>query len=114
MDNAGALYGTALSDGANGYGSVFKLTPSNGGWTFTSLHDFTGGSDGGIRIATWYSMPTAIFTERRPWAERQPTAWEVAASFLRLRRRGGRHENFGVGGGIRTLDSRSHSPEFYH
>ena len=21
---------------------------------------------------------------------------------------------FGVGGGIRTLDSRSHSPEFYH
>ncbi len=23
-------------------------------------------------------------------------------------------EGFGVGGGIRTLDSRSHSPEFYH
>ena len=22
--------------------------------------------------------------------------------------------DFGVGGGIRTLDSRSHSPEFYH
>ena len=47
MDNAGALYGTALSDGANVYGSVFKLAPSNGAWIFTSLHDFTGGSDGG-------------------------------------------------------------------
>ena len=47
MDNAGVLYGTALSDGANGYGSVFKLAPSNGSWIFTSLHDFTGGSDGG-------------------------------------------------------------------
>ena len=28
-------------------GSVFKLTPMGGGaWTYTSLHDFTGGSDG--------------------------------------------------------------------
>ncbi len=47
MDNAGALYGTAFADGASSYGSVFKLTPSHGSWTYTSLHDFTGGSDGG-------------------------------------------------------------------
>ncbi len=47
MGNAGGLYGTALADGANGYGSVFKLAPSNGGWIYTSLHDFTGGTDGG-------------------------------------------------------------------
>jgi uncharacterized repeat protein (TIGR03803 family) len=46
MDQAGNLYGTTLCDGAYGLGSVFKLTPSNGGWTYTSLHDFTGGSDG--------------------------------------------------------------------
>jgi uncharacterized repeat protein (TIGR03803 family) len=38
MDSAGNLYGTALNDGAYGYGSVFKLTSP--GWTFTSLHDF--------------------------------------------------------------------------
>jgi hypothetical protein len=31
--------------GAHGDGSVFKLTPTNGGWTFTDLYDFT--SDGG-------------------------------------------------------------------
>ncbi len=47
MDNAGALYGTTLADGTHGYGSVFKLTPGGSGWAFTSLHDFTGGSDGG-------------------------------------------------------------------
>lgn len=46
MDTAGNLYGTTVAGGAYGYGSAFKLTPSNGGWTYTSLHDFTGGSDG--------------------------------------------------------------------
>ncbi len=46
MDGAGNLYGTTSCDGANGLGSVFKLTPSGDGWTYSSLHDFTGGSDG--------------------------------------------------------------------
>jgi len=46
MDAAGNLYGAAVLDGAHGDGSVFKLTPSNGSWTYTSLHDFTQGSDG--------------------------------------------------------------------
>ena len=47
MDAAGNFYGTTFGDGPYGYGSVFKLTPSNGAWVYTSLHDFTGGSDGG-------------------------------------------------------------------
>jgi uncharacterized repeat protein (TIGR03803 family) len=38
MDSAGNIYGTALNDGAYGYGSVFKLTSP--GWTYSSLHDF--------------------------------------------------------------------------
>jgi len=46
-DAAGNLYGTTAGDG-HGYGNVFKLTPSSGGWTYTDLYDFTGGSDG------WY------------------------------------------------------------
>ena len=46
MDSSGSLYGTTIADGANGFGAVFKLTPSNGSWSYTSLHDFTGGSDG--------------------------------------------------------------------
>jgi uncharacterized repeat protein (TIGR03803 family) len=46
MDGAGNLYGTTVCGGANDLGTVFKLTPSGGSWTYTSLHDFTGGSDG--------------------------------------------------------------------
>ncbi len=46
MDADGNLYGTAFSAGAFGWGSVFKLTPSAGGWTYTALYDFTGGTDG--------------------------------------------------------------------
>ena len=49
MDSAGNLYGTTGGDSVEQiYGTVFKLTPSNGGWTYTDLHDFTGGNDGGL------------------------------------------------------------------
>lgn len=47
MDAAGNLYGTTNAEGAFLRGNVFKLTPSGGGWIYTDLHDFTGGSDGG-------------------------------------------------------------------
>ena len=46
-DSAGNLYGTTEADGEYGYGNVFELTPSNGGWIYTDLHDFTGATDGG-------------------------------------------------------------------
>jgi uncharacterized repeat protein (TIGR03803 family) len=47
MDSAGNLYGTTLGSyrGPN-YGTVFKLTLSNGNWIESDLHDFTGGNDG--------------------------------------------------------------------
>ena len=44
MDSAGNLYGT--TSGELQTGNVFELAPSSGGWTYTSLHNFTGGSDG--------------------------------------------------------------------
>ena len=43
IDAVGNLYGTTYSDGAYGYGSVFKLTPASGQWTYTSLYDFCSG-----------------------------------------------------------------------
>jgi len=46
VDCAGNLYGVTFCDGAHGYGNVFKLTPAGDSWTYSSLHDFTGGSDG--------------------------------------------------------------------
>ncbi len=50
MDTAGSLYGVTMSEGLYGYGNVFKLTPSNGGWNYTSLHDFAGGDDGAFPL----------------------------------------------------------------
>ena len=47
LDAAGNLYGTQIEGGGSGHGAAFKLTPSDSGWTYSSLHDFTLGSDGG-------------------------------------------------------------------
>jgi len=52
MDAAGNLYGTTYADGANLFGSVFRLTPSGDGWTYTDIYDFTGGNDGGYPFGT--------------------------------------------------------------
>jgi uncharacterized repeat protein (TIGR03803 family) len=54
FDADGNLFGTTASGGLGscnlggyvGCGTVFELTPSNGGWTETVLHSFGGGTDG--------------------------------------------------------------------
>jgi uncharacterized repeat protein (TIGR03803 family) len=43
MDGSGNLFGTASVGGADGFGTVFKVTPTG---TETTLHSFTSGSDG--------------------------------------------------------------------
>ena len=45
MDAVGNLYG-AGSGGAFGYGAVYKLSQTSNGWSYSTLYDFTGGSDG--------------------------------------------------------------------
>ena len=47
MDATGNLYGTTLSGGRFERGNVFKLTRTGDSWAYSSLYDFTGGSDGG-------------------------------------------------------------------
>ena len=47
IDAAGNLYGTTYGGGLFQCGNIFKLMPSGGHWTFTDLHDFTCGDDGG-------------------------------------------------------------------
>jgi uncharacterized repeat protein (TIGR03803 family) len=50
-DTNGNLYGTTTG-GANNLGTVFKLSPANGSWTYTDLYDFPGGNDGGFPYGT--------------------------------------------------------------
>jgi uncharacterized repeat protein (TIGR03803 family) len=48
-DASGNLYGTTFDGGIiceYGCGTVFELSPSSGGWTYSLIYQFTGGSDG--------------------------------------------------------------------
>jgi len=42
FDLAGNLYGTAVDGGTYDHGAVFKLAPSLGGWTESTLYSFSG------------------------------------------------------------------------
>ncbi len=48
MDAAGNLYGTTYTGGSLGLGNAFKLSLVHEQWTYTDLHDFTGGDDGDL------------------------------------------------------------------
>jgi hypothetical protein len=50
MDAKGNLYGTTQNDGIFLEGTVFELSPSASGWVLHVLHEFTGGSDGGVPL----------------------------------------------------------------
>ena len=43
VDSAGNLYGSTVGGGAEGYGTIFELSPSSSGtWTKTTLYSFLG------------------------------------------------------------------------
>ena len=48
LDGKGNIYGFTNSAGANGLGSIFKLSPGTSGWNFTDLYDFVGGDEGAL------------------------------------------------------------------
>ena len=52
FDSSGNLYGVLGGEGALRNGAVFELSPSGSAWTETTLHSFTGGSDGGTPRGT--------------------------------------------------------------
>lgn len=73
FDAAGNLYGTTFSDGAYGSGSVFRLHPNASGWTYSTMHDFTGyQNDGQFPVAgptvgplnTLYGQPAKVACSR--------------------------------------------------
>src|SRR5579862_7530727 len=47
MDNAGNIYGLISGGNTNACGSVYRLSPGNGGWTESVLYAFCAGGTGG-------------------------------------------------------------------
>jgi uncharacterized repeat protein (TIGR03803 family) len=52
IDAQGNLYGANQTGGAHQQGNVFKLVLRGGGWSYSDLYDFTGGSDGGQPVGS--------------------------------------------------------------
>ena len=79
FDGAGSLYGTTKCDGANGFGSVFKLSPNGGGWSYTSLYDFTAGNDGKFPYGnvTFDSSGNIFGTASFGGQHNAGTVWEI-------------------------------------
>jgi len=80
IDSSGNIYGTTVADGSYEQGSVFKLTPSDGGWIETDLYDFTGGTDGGSpkgAVATG-SNGNLYGTASQGGAYNQGVVWQIA------------------------------------
>lgn len=50
FDSQGNLWGVTNDDGLYSLGTLFKLTHTDNGWTYTDLHDFTGGNDGAYPV----------------------------------------------------------------
>jgi len=63
LDSHGNLYGTTFEGGLPGCGlgfgcgTVFKLSPGSGGWTYNLLYQYSGGSDGGFPVDGLVSDP---------------------------------------------------------
>ena len=79
MNSAGVIYGATYADGAYQNGSVFKLAPSGGGWVYTSLYDFTGGSDGAIPISnvSWDANGNLYGTTYNGGFQNNGVVWEI-------------------------------------
>ena len=52
IDSSGNLYGTTAGAGPYNCGNIFELSPTQGGWDYSDLYDFTCGSDGGEPIGS--------------------------------------------------------------
>lgn len=46
MDHSGNLYGATALGGSGGGGTIYELSPSDGGWNFTALYSFSGSGTG--------------------------------------------------------------------
>ncbi len=80
-DSAGNFYGAATQGGANGGGTVFELTPSDGAWTFTVLYSEPGwGISGTFRNLVLDASGNIYATTHCDGADNAGTVYELSPS----------------------------------
>ncbi len=78
LDASGNLYGTTHCDGAYNSGTVYKLTPASGSWTYTSLYVFQGGTDGLYSFSNPALEPGHVYgTTKQGGANGNGVVWEI-------------------------------------
>jgi uncharacterized repeat protein (TIGR03803 family) len=80
-DSSGNFYGAATQGGANGGGTVFELTPSDGTWTFTVLYSEPGwGISGTFRNLVLDGSGNIYATTHCDGADNAGTVYELSPS----------------------------------
>jgi uncharacterized repeat protein (TIGR03803 family) len=88
FDGLGNLFGTTRSAGSGDAGTVFELSPGQGGnWIFTLLHTFKGIEDVGIPVA---QMIRDAQGNLYGTAEGDPYNWPSVGSVFKMSQSGGR------------------------
>src|SRR5208337_2955021 len=81
MDGSGNLYGTANAGGAHHFGAVFELSPSNGGWTETTLLSFNGkGGNGPVAGLVMDTSGNLYGTTQKGGAKNLGVVFELSPS----------------------------------
>ncbi len=80
IDAAGNLYGTTLFGGVFGFGSVFEMTPTSGGWTEKVIYSFHESNDGIFPYAglTMDAAGNLYGTTRESTSADQGTVFELS------------------------------------
>jgi uncharacterized repeat protein (TIGR03803 family) len=77
IDGQGNLYGTTAADGAFQKGNIFELSPAGGSWTYSSLYEFTGGTDGSGPSAVTFGQDGNMYgTTSAGGAAGDGTVWQ--------------------------------------
>jgi uncharacterized repeat protein (TIGR03803 family) len=103
FDPAGNIYGTTIGGGASGLGTVYQLTPANGGWTESVLYTFAGGSDG---AAPWNAVLFDAAGNNAMSSSGQRLIMPRQIPYTRLRHKNSLH--YGGGCSIRPFPNRDH------
>jgi len=77
MDAAGNLYGTTFGGGTCKKGSVFKLTPSNGEWIYSDVHDFCNGDGANPQSSVVFDTNGNLYGTASEGGNGYGVVWEI-------------------------------------